>query len=462
MKNGLLYISLLAVVTVAPLHAKGRPEWANLSFIPANHSDLYYAVAQGDLDQEEKTTIRNRALADLASQIRVNISSVMNSVLEDTGDRVTEDTQYRINALTQARFYGEDLHTREYVDNSNVYWVYVFIGKHEYKQRIAERMQTGKKNAMQHLASARSLNNQGDIVMALKSCLKGLDALASFRDLPLTVMVNNQRLNVWNTLEHELSGLAERITLTPVQSEISFSHKDSKKIGYKVLYKGDAGAPLAALPVRFQIQQGRAEINKQGFTDSRGCVFCTLQNSRSSRILVSASLDWTELTAEPATAELAVSHSPATQKRIVQVYTAGPALLYRDNISSDNTALIDAARQSGILKSHLQNVLKQSLNASFVSSSAESNLIVQLNLSVKSLGQLLKQYNSDMITVAVTAHVALLNPATGQTLYTSPSMTVRNLGATESQALTNTLQKCTDRLDSDILPALQDAVLEQQ
>ena len=66
MQNWLMYISLLAIIVVAPLRAERRPEWADMSFIPAEHSDLYYAVARGELDQEDKTAIRNRALADIA------------------------------------------------------------------------------------------------------------------------------------------------------------------------------------------------------------------------------------------------------------------------------------------------------------------------------------------------------------------------------------------------------------
>lgn len=456
----MMLIGVLAWTILITVQAASRPEWADLSYIPADHESVYYAVASGNLLQEEKSAIRNRALAEIAAQIKVNISSVMSSVFQDTGEDVSEDTRYQINALTQAHFFGEDLHAKEFVDKDNTYWVYVYIDRQEYKQRIMERMQTGKQYAVRHLQSAQTLRNNGDMVMALKTCLKGLDALAAFRDLPLNVTMQSKRVNIWNALEHEFASIAERAELLPLQSQIEFTHKDDKKIGYKAIYSGSADKALASLPVRFNVSQGQAKITEKAYTDSKGLAYCIQQESRGNAITLSASIDWMALTPNPSIAELAASHSPATQNRMVRVFSSGPSLYFAVSATSDDAALADAARESGIIKSRLQNALKQNINASFSSAPEESDFILQLTLTVKSLGQLLKQYNSDMITVSITAHTSLIAPVSGQTLYTSPAVTVRNLGATNAQALTNALQKCAEQLETQSLPQLLDVASE--
>ncbi len=438
-----------------------RPQWADPAFVPQQHESMYYAVAWGNLSQEDRAAVRNRALADIAGQIKVNISSVMNSVLKDTGSEVTEKTDYQVNAVTRARFFGQDVAIKEYVDNDNTYWVYAFMTKEDYQNRLAERLKQGKQNALLHLQSSQNLQQQGELFLAVKDYLKGLQALAPFRDLPLSASYQGRSISLWNALEQRFSGLVKGLHLQPLHSNINFSFQNDKTVVYTATWQNNGGAvPVNSLPVRFRVSRGMAEITEQSFTDSRGRVQCHIKSSRDASLAVTADVDWSTLATEPEVIDLAASYTAHLAGTEVAVQITGPVIFQTVSVSASSPELRNAAERSGILKSYLQNALKP-VHATFSKDSQNSDLILNMPLNVKSLGNLLKQYNSDMVTVSVTAHVELLSPNTKAVVYSSPAVTVRNVGMTDVQAMTNALNKLTEEMQEKIQSKLIEQIKAQ-
>ena len=457
-----LFNFMLMVLLFSSLTAfAARPQWADPSFVPQQHESMYYAVAWGDLSNEDRATVRNRALADIAGQIKVNISSVMNSVLKDTGSEVTEETDYQVNAVTRARFFGEDVTVKEYVDNKDRYWVYAFITKEEYQNRLAERLKQAKQNALLHLQNGQNVQMQDELLPAVKAYLKGLQALAPFRDLPLSANHVGRSVSLWNALEQRFSELIRGLSLQPVNSTVNFSFQDDKSIIFVATWQNSGGAvPVNSLPVRFRISQGRAEITEQAFSDSRGQARCRIKSSLDASLTVTADVNWPALITEPDVINLAASHTANVADNEVLVRITGPAIYHTLSVSAPLPELQNAAEQSGIMQSYLQSALKP-VHATFIQDSQSGDLILNVPLNVKSLGKLLKQYNSDMITVSVTAHVELLDPGTQAVVYSSPAITVRNVGLTDVQAMTNALNKLTKEMQRKIQPKLIEQIKAQ-
>lgn len=196
-----------------------QPEWVQSRPV----SSMYYygigaARKSSDISQYQQAA-RQNALADMANEISVSISS--NSVINafESNLNFREDFTSTIRAQTQ-----QDLEGYEQVDsweNEGNYWVYYRLSKAKYQELKEQRKRNAITRSLDFFSTALNARDAGSTRLAIVQLIKALEPIKPYFTEPLPVEYNGSQVYLGNEIFKELSATIAAIDIVPINLTVS-------------------------------------------------------------------------------------------------------------------------------------------------------------------------------------------------------------------------------------------------
>lgn len=229
-----------------------------------------------------QASAKNNALADLSSDISINISSNSALYQMENSFGYSEDYQARTRTSTSKQLEGYNL-VNSY-ENETHYYVYYRLSKSLYKELKQKKINEKSQIGLDYYTKAISSKEKNDYFNALILYLKGLESVKDYLSEPLEVQYNNSNILLGNELVSGLASTINEIIITPHQPEIKTKAGNdisNKKIGFTIA--NIQQTPLINMPIVFSIGK-RPLRNNKGESDFKGNTFYSFQNIKQSNI----------------------------------------------------------------------------------------------------------------------------------------------------------------------------------
>lgn len=291
----LLLLSSCGGSRKAQTPATPEPEWVK----SRPSSQMYYygigaANKTSNVSQYQQAA-RQNALADLASEISISISS--NSVIHafESNLNFSEDLTSTIRSQTQQDLEGyEVVDTWEGVDN---YWVYYRLSKAKHQELVEQRKQNAVSQSLNLFSSGMEARDNNNIRLAIVQLIKALEPIKSYFAEPLTVDFRGEEIYLGNRIFKELSTSIANLEIIPVNPLVKVKtggRISSKLLKYQVNYESEQG--ISEIPVAVSYSERPIRNNKKR-TNSNGVVAFDIDVVRSTRSFenLTATIDLTDI-----------------------------------------------------------------------------------------------------------------------------------------------------------------------
>jgi hypothetical protein len=215
-------------------------------------SSSYYvgigsAQKTADMNQTQQTAKQN-ALADMASDISINISS--NSLLStfESNQSFTEDFTKTIKAQAE-----QDLEGYETVGNfedANRYWVYFRLSKSDYQRLKEERKAKAITKSLDLYDKGLTAEKTGDIRSSFLNFIKALEPLKPYFADPLLTNYQGKDIYLGNEIFKEITQVLSSIRIEATNKQLSVKQGQPLPVGsteFKVT--GMNGQPLNGITI---------------------------------------------------------------------------------------------------------------------------------------------------------------------------------------------------------------------
>ncbi len=225
-----------------------------------------YYVGLGSAQRTPNTTdyqvtAKNKALADLVSEISVNIStqSVLNRFESDKG--FAED----FVSLTKS-YANENIEGYEVVntyESPTHYYVLYKLSIEKYKSIKEQRKQVAVAKGLDLIKKAGQLIGSKKYYDAIFNLTKGLEVVLPYLSESLECELNGKTIDLGNELYNGLITTMNNIIISPKANEIEVTKGQSIPLGQLVFtFKTADGVPLQGIPVIFSLGSKPLHNNK--------------------------------------------------------------------------------------------------------------------------------------------------------------------------------------------------------
>ena len=227
---------------------------------------------------------RNSAYVELASTLKVHISSVVSDYFKENnkrlykGDNITTDVSRTDSSYAQdTKFFvdstleGVEIADRWKDVKQNKYWMLVRLSKAEILRRLKERLEKARKKALDHVRAAIKAEASGNLSAAFKGYFRSYLALREYFGGVVEYDVN--RDGKPDVLNHEIERSIDRL-----MNGLSFIAQNANQKGVNgsglaeplvvsVTYRKK---PVPSLPLLFAFQRGKGSIEGKVVTQDNG------------------------------------------------------------------------------------------------------------------------------------------------------------------------------------------------
>lgn len=286
LNSSLLFFLLVlpALLSFSSAEAKRKPDWVKQR--PADHS--FYIGRSMSLKQggevTYRTEARNKALKQLSSEIKVNISS--NSILRQFEDNyeVKEEFEASTYESVEATLEGYEVLTWE---DKKEYWVMVRLSKEKYAMRKKMKLDYAKKMCATYYYDGKKAVENGSIYEGLLLYVQAIKTIKPHVGEDLTYMDINGNLNLGSDIFSAIQAAFRKVKLEADQPNytIQFSKELKVPLTLHATYTdalGDSRA-LANIPLHYYFTKGDGELSNIASTDRDGKATCDITRLISKR-----------------------------------------------------------------------------------------------------------------------------------------------------------------------------------
>jgi hypothetical protein len=244
------------------------PGWVQKKPIEAG-----YYIGIGSAQKNPGTTeylaaAKNDALADLASEISITISS--NSVLNQFESSLgyTEDFTAATKMATQQDIEGYEMVNS--FDSEHKYYVYYRLSKSLHEQLTLKKRNEAIAKGLDYYTKAIADKSNNNYKQAIANYLNGLDAVKAYLSESLETNFKDKTILLGNELFNGLLSLVSEIRIVPNKSEIQVkngSSLSSEQLTFTITQ--NQGKTLEGLPIDFSfgkkpLRNNKTESNADG------------------------------------------------------------------------------------------------------------------------------------------------------------------------------------------------------
>ncbi len=273
-----LCIVLWVTITgwIAPtVNAQEKPVWLNeYPADPRYYNGVGSAIkADGGNYQQ---IARESALAELISQIEVNVSSTMQLMEQEQGGNY--ESFFEAFTQTQARKTIENFEIVDSFDDGEEFWMYIRLSKRDYERRLQEKMEIAKSQAATALTSGRTAYSNGELEKALSSFSNGLNDIAPYIDRSMNATIDGENIDLFGELRSALQDVVSnyRVSTSEGPSSGQVGKPGEAPFTLRLEYK-DSGEPVEGVPIGFRFLRGGGDFAPAILTNSNGEVSVELR-----------------------------------------------------------------------------------------------------------------------------------------------------------------------------------------
>ena len=285
-----------------------QPDWVKSRPItPGYYTGIGWAQKTQNVNQYQQTAKQN-ALADLAGEISVTISS--NSVLHAFESNLGFREDFSSTIHTQSREELEGFEIADTWEDQDNYWIYYSLSAARHREIKEKRKNDAVSLSLGLFKNALEEREKGDMRRSLIHLINSMEAINNYFNDPLTVEFRGRSIQLGNEIFNELSSTLSEIIITPQQPQINI--KRGQKISADLLkfrVSNNSGKPVSGFPL-LAVFSERPIRNNRVSTDRHGYGRFGIDGVRSSetfetlRVSVDIESVLAETKANPATRRL--------------------------------------------------------------------------------------------------------------------------------------------------------------
>lgn len=349
------------------------PDWVNTK--PLNSS---YYIGIGSTKKNSGTqylrTAKENALSDLASEIKVNVSS--NSLLHTLEQNDRFEQEYLETIRTKSDIDLEDFELVDSWESPTEYYTYYRLSKASYASRLWIKKQAAQSQGLSFYENAIEAKTSGQYGNAVQYCLQGLQSIEAFWNEDNTVTRGAESIKLDNVLYTQLIELVQSAQIEAISPLVSAYDNSFTPIATVLV--SDGKQKYSQVPLKYQYKIIDGKYNGKVITNPNGQCEITIDDTPSNEVnTLAAWIDSETIFApfysDPFMRNLLNQVVPARAEWTIKYQ---PAFAYISSVEKNLGQKISPA----ILKATLQSELAQK-GVKFVDnkSSADVNITVSSN-----------------------------------------------------------------------------------
>jgi len=245
-----------------------KPAWVSQQPVDPNHYIGIASASKTRYGAEAQKSSQDLALANLAAQISVTISSEIVTTLIESGNMTREE--YLATARSQA---AADLEGHELVDSwqdANYHYTYYRLSKSSYAAIQARKREAAIALSADNLQKAQAAIAQNNFANAYQASIQAYLPLLPYLNEALKMKFRGEEVILSNTVHNQLSGLLSTIQLSaePITLSAKLGQPVSEPI--RIQARSAQGQALSGLPLTATFTKGAGELMEQVTTDNQG------------------------------------------------------------------------------------------------------------------------------------------------------------------------------------------------
>jgi len=398
------------------------------------------------VDFQEKA--KNKALADLSSEITVSISS--KSVLHRFESSLGYSEDYISTIKSESKEDLEGYELMQTFETETQYYVWYRLSKENF-QRIKEQRKLAAINkALDYYAKAQNAQLANHYLESITNYIKGLESVKPYLSDALDVDYRDKPIYLGNELFSGLLSVINDIKIVPIQSEIFAKNGmpiSSDKLKFSCI--NGANQTLADIPIVFSMGQ-RPLLNSTTETDITGTAGYSMNklSSANETEFFVASVDFankaSQITSDPIFRKMLRKIEPPKGQIILHI--ASPSFFVYTNEKNLGKELI-----SKIAEPKLKQLLAQS-NLPLVMQKEQADFVMELNSNTTESTK-----NERIHYAQLKAEVKVFN-AQGQMVFIKPIDDIRGAQLNYMDAGLDAYQSLSDYLSKNLMTKLNELV----
>ncbi|MBL7026781.1 MAG: LPP20 family lipoprotein [Candidatus Marinimicrobia bacterium] len=254
--------------TPEAMQAGPKPSWLIQQPVDPNYYLGIGSASKNKYGSEAQKSSQDLALADLASQITVKITSDIVTSLIEKG-AITEE-EYLATARSEA---VADLEGHELVDtwqDANYHYAYFRLSKAQYAAIQARKRKSALALSTDFLGKAKAADGLSQFSESFNATIQAYLPLLPYLNEALEVDFNGGQVILSNEVNTQLQEMLAGIDLSPSQSNISAKLGQPISGKLTVFAKGNNGVALRGLPLKVEFTKGAGELLENIKTGSQG------------------------------------------------------------------------------------------------------------------------------------------------------------------------------------------------
>lgn len=245
-----------------------KPSWLQSYPLAPGYYIGIGSAPKSENPAEALRSAQDLALADLASQISVTITSDILTTLIEKGE-LSKD-EYMATARSQA---AAELEGHEFVDSwedADYHYAYYRLSKAKYAEIQSRKRKVALGLALDHRSKAQAAEKLGDFAAMFSASVQGFTALLPYLNEGLKTEIDGQQVILSNALYQQIQAALSKITLTPNKPGITAKLGRSIEDRIEVKAQDDSGRPLKDLPLHVSFLKGQGNLNETAKTNGNG------------------------------------------------------------------------------------------------------------------------------------------------------------------------------------------------
>lgn len=425
-----------------------QPEWVRRRPVDTRY---YHGIGTSNSNQSEA---RARALGDLASEIEAQVSSVVESVVEErgySGSRGSEALIITVDRWQVRVLAQQTIRDPEWIGHwsgGEGQWAYARISKQQVRAQLESELADAQRLAVDHLVSGQRMEKKGDVVDAVQAYVRGLGVLRNFLGRPVEATVGGRRVIVNGELLRGADRNLDTIEITRVSSG-SILATSGKGVAEPLEVRVERdGRGLGGVPVLFEFVRGGGDLVAQVQSDGRGRARSRISRVDAGTHIVSAHVDLAALAfgrgdVDPGLAEILSQIGGQS----VEFHIGGMSKRMFVDITETN---LGAVQHDSYFARLVKDRLAEASALQFAASTRDADLLLE--------GESSTRFSSQMGAVVfcyADVSVRLIEQSTGIELFSTRQTGVKGAARTQDDAALRAVEKAAKVIVEKLLPYIK-------
>ena len=426
------------------LQAGPKPSWLIQQPVDPNYYLGIGSASKNQYGTEALKSAQDLALADLASQIAVKITSDIVTTLIEKG-ALTEE-EYLATARSEA---VADLEGHELVDtwqDATYHYAFYRLSKTQYAAIQARKRQAALALSTDFLVKAKASSELNQFSKSFHATIQAFIPLLPYLNEALEVNFEGQPVILSNAVNTQLQTMLSGITLSPNNSNIAAKLGQPITAKLTVFAKGSNGQPLRGLPLKVQFSKGAGELVETIKTGNQGVAALQVTNITAPLKLqiIEASVDVEQLMLSVESPILAgiITSIPLTSTCII-LDVSNP-VIYLESSESFNGSVLKQLQVEPRIKNHF---IGEGFH--FVDNPKDADWQMTLHATATQGVEY-----SGMYTTFADVNLNVINRSTGKEIYKNSLPRVKGIDLSYENAANKALNNAADKMIANILPQI--------